>query len=227
MSTFSCPSCGAAVEMRSAIAVTAVCPYCRTLVVRHGSDVEAIGQCAVLPDDISPLQLGTTGKDGNNGFVLIGRAKVTWEDGCWNEWLMLYDNGEQGWLAEAQGSLAITRPVAIPEAAARDLQALPIGQVLSIAGVHYTVSDIKEATYAGYEGEFPSDILPAGTVVKTIDFTAPDGSFLSATCAGAAPPEVYRGAYVNFDALHLSNLRELSGWTKPRTVPQAASTSQS
>lgn len=217
MTDYACPSCGATVTLRSAVAVTAICPYCRTLVVRHGEAVESIGTMAVLPDDISPLQINTTGTFGKMGFVLIGRAKIGWVDGCWNEWLMLLDSGEQAWLAEAQGSLAISRALPKPEGVSDEaLRNLRPGTTLSIARVGYTVTDCKTAQPLGYEGEFPADITPAGTEMLVIDLTSENGGFLSITCVAGNPPELYEGAYVPFNDLKLTNLRELPGWKTPR-----------
>lgn len=217
MTDYACPSCGAAVTLRSAIAVTAICPYCRTLVVRHGDAVETIGTMAVLPDDISPLQINTTGTFGKMSFVLIGRAKIGWEDGCWNEWLMLLDSGEQAWLAEAQGSLAISRAVPKPEGVSdAGLRDLRLGTLLSIDRVAYSVSDIKTAQPLGYEGEFPADITPVGTEMRVIDLTSENGGFVSITCVADNPPELFQGAYTAFNDLKLANLRELPGWKTPR-----------
>lgn len=224
MTDYACPSCGATVTLRTAIAVTAVCPYCRTLVVRHGTAVESIGTMAVLPDDISPLQINTTGTFGKMGFVLIGRSKIGWADGCWNEWLMLLDNGEQAWLAEAQGSLAISRAVPKPDGVSDlALRTLRLGTTVAVDRISYTVTDIKTAQPLGYEGEFPADIIPVGTAMRVIDLTSEDGGFLTITCVADNPPELYQGAYVPFNDLRFANLRELPGWKMPRRpVPSEA-----
>jgi hypothetical protein len=217
MTDYACPSCGATVTLRSAVAVTAVCPYCRTLVVRHGAAVESIGTMAVLPDDISPLQISTTGTFGKMGFVLIGRAKIGWADGCWNEWLMLLDSGEQAWLAEAQGSLAISSAIPKPDGVSDlALQSLRLGTLLSVDRIAYTVTDIKAAQPLGYEGEFPADITPVGTAMQVTDLTSENGGFLTITCVEGNPPELFQGAYVPFNDLKLQNLRELPGWKTPR-----------
>jgi len=59
------------VTFQSSIAVFAVCPYCRSMVVRHDVNVEAIGQMAQLPPDLSPLQIGAHGEMDGQGFTLI------------------------------------------------------------------------------------------------------------------------------------------------------------
>jgi len=108
MKKYSCPSCGAEMVFHSGLSVYAVCPYCRSTVVRHDVDLEAIGTMATLPDDMSPLQIGTDGFYQGTRFSLVGRMKIGWKDGSWNEWFMLADDGRKGWLAEAQGFYAVS-----------------------------------------------------------------------------------------------------------------------
>ena len=62
MLNVACPNCGAPVLFRSAALPSRVCDYCQTIVVRRGSAVEAVGKAAALPFDVSPVQVGTTGR---------------------------------------------------------------------------------------------------------------------------------------------------------------------
>lgn len=225
MDTAACPSCGAEIGFRSAIAVSAVCSYCRTLVVRHGTDIAAIGQCAALPDDVSPFQLGTLGyyaptMSARQGFTLIGRIRMSWADGGWNEWLMLFDNGKQGWLAEAQGSLAVSQPLDQPPLDDDLARGLQLKQSTTIMNRSYTVTDIKTARYAGYEGEFVRQLAPPDTEVTVIDLTSEDGGFASVSYGADEAPLWFLGSYVPFDAFNFGNLREVPGWgLPPREVP--------
>lgn len=224
MVTAACPSCGAEIGFRSAIAVSAVCAYCRTLVVRHGTDIAAIGQCAVLPDDVSPFQLGTTGlytpaPGARQGFTLIGRIRMAWADGGWNEWLMLFDDGRQGWLAEAQGSLAVSLPLETPPVDDALTRGLQLKQSYHIMSRSYTVTDIKTARYAGYEGEFVRQLAPLDSEVTVIDLTSEEGGFASVSFSAAEAPLWFVGEYVPFDAFGFGDLREIPGWGLPPRAP--------
>lgn len=108
MKKYNCPSCGAEVVFTSNISVYAVCKYCTSMIVRHDMDVESIGKMAVLPEDSSPFQIGTEGIYAGVRFALIGRMKIGWSDGTWNEWFFVTDRGKKGWLAEAQGFYALS-----------------------------------------------------------------------------------------------------------------------
>ncbi len=108
MKKYNCPSCAAEVVFQSSLSVYAVCKYCNSMIVRRDVDVESIGTMAALPDDMSPLQIGTGGFYNDLRFTIIGRMKIGWDDGVWNEWFLYTDDGRRGWLAEAQGSYGIS-----------------------------------------------------------------------------------------------------------------------
>ena len=188
MQTCNCPSCGAEVKFQSSVSMTCVCPYCRSLIVRHDKDVEAIGKMAELPDDISPFQIGTTGSYNNVHFSLIGRVRMSWEDGGWNEWFLWFDDGKKGWLAEAQGFLAISFEFDRDETPAANSLAwtkapLHLGQDIYLNRQSFSVADLKACESVACEANCrPScsrgrnlfqptssdrtDNLPASTVTK-------------------------------------------------------------
>ena len=104
-----CPNCGAEVVFRSAGLPARICNYCRTMIVRSGEGVSAVGKAAELPFDVSPIQLGTRGRFEDHGFEVIGRVRWGWTDGSWNEWLLLFDDGSNAWLGEAMGQFMLLR----------------------------------------------------------------------------------------------------------------------
>ncbi|MES2984744.1 MAG: DUF4178 domain-containing protein [Pseudomonadota bacterium] len=218
MKDFNCPSCGASIHFQSSVSVSCVCSYCRSLLVRHDTAVELIGTMAQLPDDISPLQIGTTGKYKNIGFTLLGRVKVGWEDGNWNEWFFVTDEGKKGWLAEAQGSLALSFEVEGDDV----LDHIPkLGGTFSIHKTVFVVADIKDTTCLGSEGELPV-AARNGRVSKVVDLAGPDGEFASAEFILHTPARMYVGEYVEFNQLNLAHLRALPGWSE-KALPQPSS----
>jgi hypothetical protein len=77
--------------------------YCQTTVLKDAESVKDIGKMASVLEDYSPLQIGTTGIYQQQGFTLLGRIQLKYEDGLWNEWYALFDDGKEGWLSEASG----------------------------------------------------------------------------------------------------------------------------
>lgn len=220
-----CPNCGAAIRFRSADLPVKVCDYCRSAIVRSGDHLEAIGRIAEVPEDVSPLQIGARGSDEGQGFEVIGRVRWKWTDGGWNEWLILFQDGSSAWLGEAMGRYMLLRQIdhsGLRTGAVRKLRddrpVVP-GDEATIDGIDYRVTDVKEATCAGSEGELPYS-APLGLAMKSIDLMAGDGHCASIQKADSpeAPGEVsvYAGRYVSLADLRATGLRAFEGWPMPR-----------
>lgn len=216
----SCPNCGAAVRFRSVSLPVRVCDYCRSTLLRTGESVEAMGKVAQVPDDVSPLQIGTRGVDGGRRFELIGRVRMRWADGGWNEWLALYDDGTTGWLSEAMGRYMLLAPVDHGAGRTKAVQRIrndedvPLGTEAMIDGVDYRVADVKAATFAGSEGELPFS-TPADTAIRSVDLMASDGRCASIQ-KDRGEVAVYAGRYVTLADIAATDLRRFEGWPLPR-----------
>lgn len=205
-----CPACGAEVDFKSRSAVFAVCSYCNSTLVRHDVDLEAIGKMAELPPDMSPFQVGTRGRFEGKGFELVGRLKIAWEDGTWNEWYALFDDGREGWLAEAQGFFMMSFSKPVPRNLPAGDSLAPGQPVLVDPRQPFKVDDIKQAVCVGSEGELPFP-APKGRESLSVDLSGSGETFATIEYS-ADGVRLYTGTYIDFDDLELSNLRELDGW---------------
>jgi ribosomal protein S27E len=214
-----CPNCGAEVVFRSAGLPARICDYCRTMIVRSGEGVSAIGKAAELPFDVSPIQLGTSGRFGDHGFEVIGRVRWGWTDGSWNEWLLLFDDGSKAWLGEAMGQYMLLRERPLDELRAQAIRTLaqggevPVGTEAQVDGEILIVSDAREVVCIAAEGELPFT-APAGWTIFSVDFRSASGRCASLQRDGATA-DFYDGRYVTLAELKPTNLRDLEGWTAP------------
>lgn len=216
MQKFACPSCGAEIVFQSNLSVYAICAYCSSMVVRRDVDVEKIGVMSALPRDASPLQLGTEGHYEGVGFRLIGRMKIGWRDGAWNEWFMLSDDGRKGWLAEAQGTYAVCFETAgnidqLFQGSVHGNREPQLGAPLVLEGKYLRVVDIKDATCIGSEGELPF-VAPKGRETTSIDLVGPNGEFATVEL-DKGKQNIYLGRYLTWDELHFSNVKPADGIT--------------
>ena len=218
MAELACPQCGAPVVFRTADLVMRVCDYCRTAILRDGETLRAAGKVAVVPEDVSPLQIGTRGRWGERAFELVGRVRWRWSDGAWNEWLALYGDGGHGWLGEAMGRFMLLDEVQAPRTKVVQRiaggQEVVVGQEATIDGVAYRVSDIKQAVCVASEGELPSRVV-SGTTVTSVDLMTTDIRCASVQREGQET-HVYVGRYVSLADVAASNLRAFDGWPLPR-----------
>lgn len=217
MKKFNCPSCGAEVEFSSNFSVYAVCKYCSSMIVRHDLDVESIGTMAALPEDMSPFQIGSEGYYQGTHFSLVGRMKMGWEDGSWNEWFMATDDGRKGWLAEAQGFYAICFETEAPplDFAVKAIQHQKqnnqfIGSAHLLDKQKLNVVDSKKASCIGSEGELPL-VSPQGRMIVSVDLLGAYGEFASVEIE-TGKLRAYVGRYVGWKEMQCSNIRTFDGW---------------
>jgi hypothetical protein len=183
--------------------------------LRKDINLEAVGKMAELREDSSRLQIGTRGRY-KQSFLVIGRVRVAWSEGFWNEWFVRFSDGTEGWLAEAQGFFMISFAVATPPDLP-SLTKLRPGSSVRIENTSYDVDDIKQVTYVFAEGELPF-AAPVGTRALSIDLSHGESDFasLSATftdpAGSAGEVDVFLGKYVEFQDFNFENLRPVRGW---------------
>jgi len=185
--------------------------------VRTDVSVDSVGRVAAVPDDFSPLQLGVTGVFDRRPFTVVGRLRKAWDEGSWNEWCVLFDGPQFGWLGEAQGDWVMTfeQPASalddIPGAA--EAAGAGPGNRWRLGGRDFQVSDVKQVTCAAAEGELAA-VFAIGEAVLCVDLRGSGrGSGLAFATVEfhAQRRHVYVGRYVEFSECRFANLRPLDG----------------
>jgi hypothetical protein len=203
-----CPNCGAPVKFLWSSAVQTTCEFCHSILVRTDVDLKKVGEVADLPPDASPIQIGSEGAYQNKSFVVVGRIIYEYEQGGWNEWHIVYNDGSSGWLADAQLEYdlsSLAKPGGLlPLQPLKDLK-------VQLDNRTFQVTSVTKAHYKGVQGELPfqywdksdllfADLRTSGGEFATIDYSE-------------KPPLLFLGRAVEFGDLHLKNLREFEGWT--------------
>ncbi len=204
-----CPNCGAKIVFQWSSSVQTVCQYCKSVLVRTDLDLTKIGQVADLPPDVSPIQLNTEGIYRNKSFVVIGRILYEYDQGAWNEWHFMMNDGTDGWLSDAQEEYAVSFP-APNQKLPQQLQLQP-GAQFSWNGQTYTLSVITNAHFRGVEGELPFKYWDKGDMVFA-DLRTQSGKFATLDYSDEQPA-LYLGEFVDFEDLKLKNLRTFEGWS--------------
>ena len=167
-----CPACGAPVSFSSSASVMAVCAYCQSTLLREADSVRDIGKMSAVLPDYSPIQLGTSGLFEGHAFTVVGRLQLQYEDGYWNEWYAVFEEGGDGWLADASGQYVFTRagPVPAEAPAFTDMHA---GLPYHHAGLGWVAADVRAARCIAGVGELPFTV-GAGYEVRAADFRMND-----------------------------------------------------
>lgn len=195
---------------QSATAEAAVCAFCQSVVVRRDAKVELIGKMAVLPPDTTPLQMGATAAVDGLGFTVLGRQRVKWEDGSWNEWFVEFADQRRGWVGESQGYFMVLRETPLASGVAVSPKDLRAGRTLSLNGHTYRITDSKQVTCLGGEGELP-EAVQTGEQWLSTDLESRDG--LVATLElNDGVWRFFEGKNASFAELGWKNLKQLPGW---------------
>ena len=201
-----------------------VCDFCRSSVLRRDDGLTLAGVAAQVPETLTALQLGVTGRFDDQPFELIGRVGLEWRDdaglvgGLWSEWLALFGDGSQVWLAEAMGRLAMLRavdplpddPIIAPLAAG---EAFAPGDEVSLAGEAFRIADARAATATGSDGELPF-ATPVGEALFNIDLVSAAGRIASLQKHDHSIT-AWTGRGVTLRDLAPKRLRRLDGWQVP------------
>jgi hypothetical protein len=209
MLELACPACGAPVAFKSRASVFAVCSFCKTSAVRNDMNLEAVGKIADLQYELTPFQVGTTGMYDGKNFEIIGRLKVAYDDGFWNEWYALFGGDQTGWLAEAQGFLAMCFELDdirdIPS-----LDVVSIGKLINLSPNGYLqVEDMRRVHCIYSEGELP---MAAAQGRRSMSVDLIGDNLKMGTIEYGDNVRVYAGRYQDFDAFTFQNLRRIDGW---------------
>lgn len=199
-----CPNCGDVVPFHSEYSSHAVCASCDTLVLRQGSGVENLGKVAEIQLDGSPLQLGVQGSYSGRTFQIIGRIQLRYSDGFWNEWHLLYSNGDSGWLGEAMGEYFVSFQVDAQNALPAQSQ-IALGDQLSLNGETFVVTGFTTNELASYEGELPFLVQPRGAY-PAYDLRSASGKAATIDYSDN-PPSLFLGEYKTFQELQITGGR--------------------
>ena len=154
-----CPSCGAPVELRNRFVKLAVCEFCRQTMHIARDVADSTGKTAVLADSGSPLHVGGRGRVRGRDFLIAGRLRYEYDDGFWDEWYLVYDDGGDGWLHEDEGDLTLLDRSA-------EVNDVPpyfevrVGGTIPAGGMQVFVIEKGRATVSGGEGQLPVAVRP-------------------------------------------------------------------
>jgi hypothetical protein len=205
MHTVSCPGCGAEVRFKSHAAVMAVCEFCRATLLKDADSVKNLGTMSSVLEDYSPIQVGTSGSLGGRNFTVLGRIQLRYEQGMWNEWYVLYDDGGNGWLGDFSGQFTMTAERTVREALPA-FEAIRIEQPVAINGERFLPADIRSAECIAGQGELPFRV-GQGWRIRVADLRN-GAAFVTLDYSDGALPKVYAGVAVTLDEMRCQLLRD-------------------
>ncbi|WNJ15949.1 DUF4178 domain-containing protein [Pontibacter sp. G13] len=159
--SFTCPSCGAPIEHTFPGARSLVCNYCGQTSHLNADDLEAAGDKHLLIDYGSVFEIGQRGAFQEKSFTVLGRIRLAYDGGFWDEWFVQFDDLKEGWIQEDDGQFVMFQKV-------KDLQTslkvhhLKVGQWTTFEDQYEKtfITHTSSATVQGGEGQLPFRIIP-------------------------------------------------------------------
>ncbi|MDB5823398.1 MAG: hypothetical protein JWR21_2102 [Herminiimonas sp.] len=205
MQQVACPGCGAPVQFRSHASVLAVCEFCKTTILKDADAVKNLGKMSDVLEDYSPVQIGTAGVFDGVAFSVIGRIQLRYSGGMWNEWYVLFDDGNPAWLGDASGQYTLTKEIRAHQQLPAFETLVPARHVM-VDGVDYLAADVRTAECIGGQGELPFRV-GQGWQAKVADLRS-GSRFLTLDYSDSNTPLVYTGSAVTLESLQCQLLRD-------------------
>ena len=158
---FSCPSCGASLELEYRFSEMVICGFCNQTCHLSGDSVEAKGEKIKLSDYGSNFYIGATGTVLNQDFKVLGRIRFQYPDGFWDKWLIRLANNPdtEYWLQEDEGDYTLFEKADIlPENS--NFSELKVGKKYGLKSDELFISEKNTAQIVGGEGELPHRVIP-------------------------------------------------------------------
>lgn len=158
---FECPSCGGAIRRENPASRSLSCPYCGQTSHLTDDSLKAVGHQHLLIDYGSMLRVGMRAKLRDTPFSVLGRLRLKYEDGFWDEWyVQLLNSGDMAWIQEDDGSFVLFKQRASLEGLPYESIAVGGFYDISPAYPEVFISSKGRAEVEGGEGELPFAIVP-------------------------------------------------------------------
>ncbi len=159
---FECPSCGAPIPKRFIDSKCLCCTHCGQTSHILADTLEMAGEKQLLIDYGSMFQIGQQRKIGELSLMILGRLRIDYEDGFWDEWFaQSLDDGGAWWIQEDDGAFTLFKKKAELDASISwaNFKVGKNEQVPSLDKEVFITSK-AQAQVNGGEGELPFKIIP-------------------------------------------------------------------
>src|SRR5687767_6307609 len=135
-----CPSCGAPLAVEHRFVRMVACGFCGSTCEISDEGLNLTGKLAKLAPLPTRFQVGQSGTLRGRPFKVLGRVRYGYDEGSWDEWYLLFDDGEPAWLEEDEGQYILSQVQRL-RTEAPPFDEVRVGSRLDINGVPFMVTE--------------------------------------------------------------------------------------
>lgn len=211
-----CPSCRAEIDADKKFAHMVVCHYCKSTIILDEKAASLAGKMAVLPQSLSPLYVGGSGRVYDHRFRVLGRVRYGYEQGYWDEWYLSLDDGTTAWVSEDERKLTLER-LKVEETPKILYEDTNPGDHVTLGKKTLHVDERGEATCEGAEGQLPFPVV-LGEKTPFLDLS--DGrNFATIEYDDDGSARIYYGRRVKGKSLRMDMTAQEAGVAVGGTLP--------
>lgn len=162
-----CPTCGAPLDIKNRFVKMVACDFCGQTLLLKDTGLDPTGKSAKLIELPSKLYIDASGTISGTPFEVLGRLRYQYDSGMWDEWFVMLEGHQPGWLVEDEGTFKLyhksTLSSAIPA-----YEQIRVGSTIDIGGKTVFITEKGDANIVGGEGQLAFNILP-GDEIRYLD----------------------------------------------------------
>jgi DNA-directed RNA polymerase subunit RPC12/RpoP len=211
LNIYSCPQCGKSVQRKLKDSDLVICPACSAKVFGTATIPE---KWTKVPDDLSVVQIGSTGKYNDKKFEIVGRIRIQMKDDFRTLWCALYDGSKTLWIVQSLENIAFS------EEPFKEFPPKSEFDVRAGARVEFGEKVILKVIFVGtclkisYEGEIANFPYPDGTFVFVHAQNKQGNTVIIVTQGDMNRTRLLWGVTRQVEGTVFENTRTIDGWQR-------------
>lgn len=162
-----CPSCGAPLDIKNRFVKMITCDFCGQSLLLKDTGLDPTGRTAKLVELPSKLYIDAQGTISGTPFEVLGRLRYQYDSGMWDEWFIMLEGKQPGWLVEDEGTFKLYQKTTL-SGAIPPFEQIRVGSTIDLGNKQVFVTEKGEANIVGGEGQLAFNILP-GDEIRYLD----------------------------------------------------------
>ncbi|MFC1743683.1 DUF4178 domain-containing protein [Candidatus Riflebacteria bacterium] len=158
-----CTACGASFTLANRFVKLVICEYCGTTSSVGADGLDPKGKTSKLPDFPSLFFLGAKGTVMSKRFLAQGRLRFDYNSGFWDEWYLVFEDGDAGWMHEDEGEYTLFIKEE-PKGNIPAFENITVGMKYDINRYDVFIVEKRTCVIVGGEGQLEKLTMPGETI---------------------------------------------------------------